>query len=169
MPRYCTLIFFCFFASSAVHAQNDEPFPSPTPNEIYAEKSIERHDFDEKKWKALKGGIDYSGPKKKAKEKPEEKKKEAADIPSEGYGLGPVFKILAIVIAVGLLVLLIVKMAGGENLFGPKNTKLKPTVSSAEIEKIEENLHEAELQDPIRRAIAAGALVAHDRDQPVRR
>jgi hypothetical protein len=33
---------------------------------------------------------------------------------------------------------------------------LKPSVSQAEIDEIEENLHKAELLDPIQRAIAAG-------------
>ncbi len=154
MPRYFTLVFCFLFALPALPAQDELP-PSASPDEAYFEKKVERHDFDEKKWESLKEGIDYGSPKKKDKKKPDKKQKEAPEMPSEGLGLGPVFKILAIVVAVGLLVLLIVKMAGGENLFGPKNTKLKPSVSSAEIEKIEENLHEAELSDPIRRAIAA--------------
>lgn len=78
------------------------------------------------------------------------------DLPSSGIkGLGPILKILAIILLVGALVLLIVKMAGGENLFGPRNSKIKPAVSQAEIDQIEENLHEAELDDPIQRAIAA--------------
>ena len=87
----------------------------------------------------------------------EKQPKKEVEKPDSGIkGLGGVFKILGIVILVGLLVLLIVKMAGGENLFGPKNSKIQPSVSQSEIDKIEENLHEAELSDPIQRAIAAG-------------
>ena len=131
--------------------------PPPSPNEMYAEKSIERHDFDEKKWEALKDGIDYSIPKDKKEKKKEKKKQEKVEPPTQGLtGFGPILKILGIVVLVGILVLLIVKMAGGENLFGPKNSKLKPAVSQAELDKIEDNLHEAELKDPIQRAIAAG-------------
>ena len=127
----------------------------PSPDETYAGQQIQRHDFDEKKWASLKEGIDYSGPKKK--EKAKKKPKKEVETPDSGIkGLGGVFKILGIVILVGLLVLLIVKMAGGENLFGPKNSKIQPSVSQSEIDKIEENLHEAELSDPIQRAIAAG-------------
>lgn len=130
--------------------------PLPSPSETYTGESIQRHDFDTKKWESLKAGIDYAGPKSKKKKQKEEK--EQKQLPeTDGFtGFGPMFKLLAIVVGIGLLVLLIVKLAGGENLFGPKNSKLKPAVSAAELEKIEENLHEAELQDPIHRAIVAG-------------
>ncbi|MBK9014269.1 MAG: DUF4129 domain-containing protein [Saprospiraceae bacterium] len=158
MPRYFILIFICMFASSLAEAQSDEPLPPQTPNEAYSGKRIERHDFDEEKWEALKDGIDYSIPKEKKKRR-RQKGKEAKEVelPSQGLtGFGPILKIVGIVVLLGLLVLLIVKMASGENLFGPKNSKLRPAVSQAELDKIEENLHEAELKDPIQRAIAAG-------------
>ena len=135
----------------------DEPMLSSPPSETYAGQKIERHDFDEKKWASLKEGIDYSGPKKKPKKATEKKAEKEVEKPNSGIkGLGGFFKILGIIVLVGLLVLLIVKMAGGENLFGPKNSKIKPSISQAEIDNIEENLHEAELTDPIQRAIAAG-------------
>ncbi|MCF8246319.1 MAG: DUF4129 domain-containing protein [Saprospiraceae bacterium] len=155
MPRYFSLFLFLFLALSTLRAQ-DEPLPSPSPNETYAGQQIQRHDFDEKKWASLKEGIDYSGPKKPAKKASKKKVEKEMDLPSSGIkGLGPILKILAIILLVGALVLLIVKMAGGENLFGPRNSKIKPAVSQAEIDQIEENLHEAELDDPIQRAIAA--------------
>lgn len=159
MPRYFFLFLFFLFALSTLIAQ-EEPSPQASPNEIYPGNNIQRRDFDEKKWASLKEGIDYSGSKKKKKPAEKKSKKKAeneVELPNSGIqGLGGVFKILGIILLVGLLVLLIVKMAGGENLFGPKNSKIKPAVSQAEMDKIEENLHEAELTDPIQRAIAAG-------------
>lgn len=159
MPRYFFLFLCLPFALSTLIAQ-EEPSPQASPNEIYPGNNIQRRDFDEKKWASLKEGIDYSGSKKKKKPAEKKSKKKAeneVELPNSGIqGLGGVFKIFGIILLVGLLVLLIVKMAGGENLFGPKNSKIKPAVSQAEMDKIEENLHEAELTDPIQRAIAAG-------------
>jgi Domain of unknown function (DUF4129) len=157
MPQFLFFILL-FWLSALSHAlaQDAEPLPPPSPSETYTEESIERHDFDAKKWEALKKGIDYSGPKKKKKQSEKEKKQKKLPEKDAFTGFGPMFKWMAIIVGIGLLVLLIVKLAGGENLFGPKNSKLKPAVSAAELEKIEENLHEAELKDPIRRAIAAG-------------
>lgn len=182
MPRILTFFFCLFFPLSALMAQGEGEAvpPSESPGQIYSSSQIERHDFDEKKWQSLKEGIDYQGVEKKSKtkntqrngkgkglgkgngrgdgdEEMEDSEEEDVRVPSAGInGLGSVFKILGIVVLVGLLVLLIVKMAGGGDLFGPKNSKLKPAVSQAELDKIEENLHEAELLDPIQRAIAAG-------------
>ncbi len=157
MPRFFIVLLSILFTLAVLHAQEGEQLPPPTADEVYAKKSIERHDFDEKKWTVLKEGIDYSISKEKKRKEKAKKEQKEVELPSEGLtGLGPVLKIIGIVVLVGLLVLLIVKMAGGESLFGPKNSKLKPAVSQAELDEIEENLHEAELQDPIQRAIAGG-------------
>lgn len=173
MPRYFPLLILFLLALSNLRAQ-DEPLPPPLPSETYAGQPIQRHDFDEQKWESLKKGIDYSGTDRKKKQQKakggakgkgggkdaqyeSEEDNDEVEMPSSGIeGLGQVFKILGIIILVGLLVLLIVKMANGGPLFGPKNSKIKPSVSQTEIDKIEENLHEAELTDPIQRAIAAG-------------
>lgn len=174
MPRIFSFIFCLFFSLSVLTAQDEEGAVPTTesPSQSYAGSQIERHDFDEKKWSSLKEGIDYQGVEKKKKAKddenmkgsglgkkqpPKEEEEEEVDVPNFNIkGLGGIFKILGIIVLIGLLVLLIVKMSGGGNLFGPKNSKLKPAVSQAELDKIEENLHEAELLDPIQRAIAAG-------------
>lgn len=154
MPRFFIILFFALFLLSQVTAQEEEeyvPNYAPTPTDLYEEKQLERHDFDQKKWESLKKGIDYTTSKPK---KPE-KEKTAKD-PASKEDLWTFLKVLAIVIAVGLLVVLIVNMAGGESLFSPKNRKIKPAVTVSELAKIEENLHEAELIDPIQRAVASG-------------
>ena len=150
VPRSALLALLCLLAQNGARAQADKP---PLPSEAYSSEAVVRHDFDQKKWEALKEGIDYAG-KKKDKNKPEEKEAPAPE-PKPMTGLAPAFKYSSIAVAIGILVYLFVKLSGGKDLFGPKNSKLRPAVSAAEIEKIEENLHEAELADPIRRAIAA--------------
>ncbi len=138
----------CFVAN----AQDAEPVVLPT--DAYSSNQIERHDFDTKKWEELKAGIDYFGDKQKKKTK---KKEEPEAAPAkDDADFAKIFKIVSVVAAIGLLVFLFLKLADGKDLFGPRNSKLKPAVSDAELEKIEENLHEAELDDPIRRAVAAG-------------
>ncbi|MCC6727167.1 MAG: DUF4129 domain-containing protein [Saprospiraceae bacterium] len=155
MPRFLFHIIFSLLALSTAIAQEAEPVPPPPlPSTSYEEENIQRHDFDTKKWESLKKGIDYSGPKKKKKEGKKQEKKAPERKGLDGFG--PAAKVLAIVLAIAFLVFLIVKLGVGQDMFGPKNSKLKPAVSEAELEKIEENLHEAELDDPIRRAIAAG-------------
>lgn len=176
MPRIFTLIFFLFFSLSALSAQDEGESVQPleSPSKIYSSSQVERHDFDEKKWESLKEGIDYEGEKKKSKAKnasrngkgqgvgkgngdEDMEEEEDVEFPSAGIeGLGKIFKIVGIAVLIGLLVLLIVRMSKDGNPFGPKNTKLKPSVSQAEMDEIEKNLHEAELLDPIQRAIAGG-------------
>lgn len=134
------LFFISFFVATAQDAQ---------PQEDYFQSSIERHDFDKKKWEMLKEGLDYSKPSKQ----PE---KEEENSGSGIRGLGPVFKFLLFFLAIVLLVLLIVHLAGGRELFRPRDRKLKSSVSGIDLEKIEENLQDAELEDPIRQAVAGG-------------
>ncbi|MBI5916115.1 MAG: DUF4129 domain-containing protein [Bacteroidetes bacterium] len=161
MPRLFPLLFFFTLLLFTAKAQEDtlaqedvyeqaDTFSQATniAQDAYLEQTVQPHGFDQKKWKSLKEGMDYSNSGKKK----ERKKRSGPTI----TGMGPFFKYVAVFLAIALLVFLIVKMAGGENLFVPKNRKLKPSVSDIELENIEENLHEAELNDPIRRAAAAG-------------
>jgi hypothetical protein len=124
---------------------------STTPQEDYLNESVSRHDFDQQKWKSLTDGIDYS-----QKEKPKEQQQAPAARKETTEGMGTFLKFLIIAAGVGLLVFLFLKMATGDDLFRPRNKKLKPAAAEINLEKIEENLHEAELNDPIRKAVAAG-------------
>lgn len=145
MPRFLLLLFFLAFSFSTATAQY------ASPQDDYLRQSVQRKDFDQKKWKSLKEGIDYSNKNKKEKKK--EKKVEA---PTGGFGLGQFAKFLIIAVGIGLLVLIIVKMASGNDLFLRRNRKLKSAVADINLEQIEENLEESELEDPIRQAAAAG-------------
>lgn len=133
-----------FFSLSAALAQY------ASPQDDYLQQPVQQKDFDQKKWESLKEGLDYSGT-------PEQKKKKKAEDPSaSGSGSGQVAKFLIIAAGIGLLVFLFIKMASGNDLFARRNRKLKPAVADINLEAIEENLEEAELEDPIRQAAAAG-------------
>ncbi|MCB0518563.1 MAG: DUF4129 domain-containing protein [Lewinellaceae bacterium] len=120
-----------------------------SPQENYLQQPIKTHPFDTAKWKTLSAGLDYSEDKKQPQQvRPVD--------PDKAASFATFMKFLLIGLGIALLIYLIVKMATGEKLFAPKNKKIKPLAGDINLEQIEENLHEAELEDPIRRAAAAG-------------
>jgi len=144
MPRFFILIFLLGFSLSAAAQEYAQP------QYEYLEEPVQRKGFDQKKWKSLKEGMDYSSQKK------QEKQEKQVQAPSGGFGLGKVAKFLIIATGIGLLVFLILKMATGDDIFARRNRKLKPATADINLEEIEENLEEAELEDPIRQAAGAG-------------
>jgi hypothetical protein len=177
MPRILILFFPILFSLSAMQAQDDAAVPAethtedvyeeeayeeeedtPSPDMAYTESKVERRSFDEGRWSTLKKGMHY-GPEKPAPKEKKKKDRKAPDLDlhdNSSTEFGPLVKTLFFVLIGGLLILIMVMMADGKRFFGPKDSKLKPAVSAAELEKIEENLQEAELDDPIRRAAKAG-------------
>ncbi len=144
MPR----ILFIFFillqmtVGKGVSAQSSQ--------EKYLQENIEVHSFDEKKYKELTRGIDYT--EKDVVEKKETRKEEQ---PQRFEGIGAFLKFFFIVLGIGLALFFLVKALSSENLFSPRDKKIKP-VTQTDLEKIEEDLEKAELNNPIQRAIAAG-------------
>lgn len=129
-----------------------------SPQDEYFRESIETREFDEEKWKTLREDIDYTVEKREEKEK-EQEQQTGSDFdpgPAETVsGIGTFLQYFIIIAGIILLIVLLVMVLSKEGLFSPKNKKLDP-VSAMELEMIEENLEEAELNDPIRRAIAGG-------------
>jgi hypothetical protein len=137
--RSIILLFFAWFATAAC---------GQTPQENYLSSELKRRNFDPEKWQELKEGIDYS------KEKtPEEKAPEEKATPQDVF---LIIKYLAIAITLGLLVWLLLRLATGDALFRPKNSKIKPEASTIRLAAIEENLLESDLDDPLRQAVQSG-------------
>lgn len=149
MPRFF-FIFFIFalsFSTGMVRAQSVQ--------DEYLEEKIEIREFDKERWKSLSEDIDYSGETRE--EEPEEDQERSSSGGSSGSinqvsGIAEIFKYTIIGAAIFLVIFLLVKLLERE---GPRNKKIDP-VSEMEIEEIEENLETADLNDPIRRAIASG-------------
>jgi hypothetical protein len=120
-----------------------------SPQDSYLLQPIQTHAFDSAKWNSLTQGLDYS-------EDPIKPKKEQAADPEAARAFATFMKFLLIGIGLAVLIFIIVKMANGEPIFSPKNNKIKPLAGDINLEKIEENLHEAELEGHIRQAAAAG-------------
>lgn len=142
--RAAGLCLLLFSIISGAYGQN--------PQETYLREPVEHRTFDHQQWKALTKNIDYSKDKLEKLKEPEAQKHISPEFAT-------FFKYLAIVCGVALLVWLFVNMAKGEPLSGPRNRKLNPATSGIDLEAIEENLPEAELQDPIRQAVLAGDYV----------
>ena len=147
--RFFPIAFLLFFSHMAT---------AQTVQENYMEEKIEIHEFDKEQWKKLSEDIDYSDEiKEKEKGEDDEAKKNEEDssISNDGpqmAGFFEIFKYIIIGGAIVLVVFLLVKLLGRD---GPKNRKINP-VSEMEMEEIENDLENAELTDPIQRAIASG-------------
>ena len=128
------------------------------PQEEYLNENIETHQYDRDQWEALVEGVDFSEVQKKKKKRKKKKRNlEDRDTPAFDSGSGGISQILMIVfivIGIAVLVFLLLKVAGNENLFGPRDKKIKQ--QGVNLQKIEDNLPEAELADPISQAIADG-------------
>jgi hypothetical protein len=124
--------------------------PAQTPQDEYLSGTVEQRHFNRQKWASLKGGIDYSDGVKQNKT-PKVREKES------GNGqLAVFFKYFVVVLGIALLIFLFVKMATGDDLLSPRNRKLTPSVRQADLTHLEDNLPEAELENPLRQAVEAG-------------
>lgn len=140
---------------------------SQVPGEVYQEGGIQQRDFDKKEWQNVIEGLDYSGDK--------EKEKKAESDPAQGrerhynsnrdrpnfdltFGTDfASFLLKALIVLFGLTIcfLLIRTLIDNKSTLGFKRKKKpKDTIaSSIDIKKIEENIHETDLERVIRQAL----------------
>ncbi|MCR9286572.1 MAG: hypothetical protein NXI23_04190 [Bacteroidetes bacterium] len=124
---------------------------SNNPREDYLKKDLQTRTFDKSEWQDLTKDLDFSDSREIRKPEKEEPKKRQKSVENTGF-----FKFLAILIAIALAVLVILHLMGTENLFAPKNKKIKTTSTEINIEDIEDNIHETELEGFIYQAIQNG-------------
>jgi len=134
--------------------------------EIYEAERIQQNNFDESKWSSTIEGIDYSGDvKKKKKEKQQEegtsgnsyrtRPEESSSRFFNTDGAMLVLKIFCIIIGAILLAFLLKGLLGLSS--APRNRKIKDSISSSiDIKKIEENIHESDLDHFIKEALKEG-------------
>ncbi len=119
------------------------------------ESVVQPREFQEAQWQRAKEGIDYSADvlKTRKKKKNDEKKgKGSKQSPAifEGGNAASIMKVLIIALAAVALIFLIISLL---NLRNPRNKKIKAPLSATKLAEIEENIHEADLEDYIRQAI----------------
>jgi len=133
------------------------------PRQEYFDSKINERKFDEKKWEELVKDFDYS-------EKLFEDYDEAFDTtqtnpntnnvsPSDGTSgsysafWAGFFQILFIVVVVLAIVAVLINMLGAGNIFAPRSRKFSTNSNNFSIEKIEDNIHETDLERYIREAV----------------
>ena len=104
---------------------------SNNPREDYLKKDLQTRTFDKSEWQDLTKDLDFSDSREIRKPEKEEPKKRQKSVENTVF-----FKFLAILIAIALAVLVILHLMGTENLFAPKNKKIKTTSTEINIEDI---------------------------------
>ncbi len=140
------LFFFFLLLSGAISAaaQNEALQRS------YLDTPIKERSFNRRKWESLKKGMDYTQPKS------DKKREYERDLIERGKAIGSIVKYIIFVLAVALIVLLIVQVIRNRQLFGRRNRAIESSVSGIDLEKIEDDLQNADLETPIRQAVTAG-------------
>lgn len=121
--------------------------------ESYLQVEVEPHEFSKTDWERAKKGIDYSADREKERKKEEKnKEKEKGNNNSffQGGNASGIMKFIIIIIGAAVLLLLIRSLLGLNN---PKNKKIGKKVIAIDLQRIEENIHEANLDDFIQQAI----------------
>lgn len=127
-----------------------------TPTDRYLKSDIEQHQLDRSRWSDLTEGLDYTEKRRPPQRAPEPRETEAPrqnpSIFGEGAGAA-IARFLLITLGAIAIALLVKSILG----YGrPKNKNIKKTADVIDIQKIEEKIHEADLNDYIAQAIAAG-------------
>lgn len=134
-----------------------------TPEEVYKKQTIQERPFNEVEWKSIIDGIDYSGkpPKKKeeAKRQQEGQQEGRRRYPSrrstwEAGGIGAMFmRLLLIILLVALVAVLVRHLLGLEGVSRKKKAVTSGGAVQIDLERIEENIHETDLEQFIRQAL----------------
>ncbi len=152
------LPFLVLFAFVYANGQSDNP------RQEYLNSSINERKFDERKWEEITKDFDYS---EKVVEDYDEEFDSLQTNPnankdsSQSSGNGGfssafwanVFQIVLITIVAGVIVVLLINMIGGGNLFAPRSRRISRSSTNFSIEKIENNIHETDLDRYIRKAV----------------
>jgi hypothetical protein len=123
--------------------------------ESYESASIKEHDFNKANWEKAVQGLNYSKKKIEEEEKPQEEQPVENDFDWDGSifngDWSNFFKIFFFVIVIGLLAFIIIRLMG--NTMFLSNQKVNKTGLNYSIEKVEEDIHKADLEDFAQQAL----------------
>lgn len=126
----------------------------PTLAWAQAGDDVQRRDFNSAEWQRATQGIDYSEDAVKERRPKQQQQQGNRNNEQRPFNFGgnasPVLKVLIIILVVIALFILVRSLLGLNN---PKNKAIKPVLSVEELEQLEENLHQADLADFIKRAL----------------
>ena len=160
MPLKLLTTIFLFCGTIIVYAQSN------TPEQLYLDRRLEQHNFEEPIWKEKKQGLDYSpnGKLRKAKERNADQHngsqgtQEAArsrrrnNFSIDSPLLSNILKFILLLTAVVVITILLKHLLGFNGI--PRNKKIDHhKLDEIALEKIEDNLHESDIMSFIRQAI----------------
>lgn len=117
---------------------------------LLEKEEVQQRDFDKKQWEDITKKMHFeTQQEKKIKDR---QKKPGALPPSFEFGGNAAFS-MKILIGILLAVLLFFIIRSLLGLNNPRNKKINAVLSIEELEQLEENLHQADLEDFIQRAI----------------
>lgn len=129
------------------------------PKDDYLNSKITKRSFDKKNWEKTVSGIDYSNGKEKERARDKSNNQELGESNepielSDDLKISPFWstfiKFIFISILAIMLALLIYQILKGENIF--KRSKKITTTTTFDLEKVEENIHESDLDRFIQQA-----------------
>ena len=143
-------------------------FGQTLPREEYFNSEVKPRQFDQEKWKSVTQDLDYTeAAKSRGDDRADQEKSNRSNTNHSGsnqfsnniysgtaspFWIG-FFKVLAVLIAVGVLAILLVHLLGGGGLFAPRSKKIPISTENISIEDIEANIHESDLDRHIRESI----------------
>lgn len=154
LVKYMMVILGCCLASTPYTWGQDV---GETPEDRYLQSQIEEKRFDRERWSKLIQGIDFSEKTgRQVQPEPNSSNRDLPDItPNWRAGTGTaIARFLLIVLGAVVIALLVRAMLGYSQV---KDKKITPrTQDGINIKKIEENIHQADLDDYIDQAKAEG-------------
>lgn len=152
IKKIVTILFLSLLGISSGRGQE-----AITPTEQYLESNIEQHQLDRNRWADLTEGVDYTEKQRRqkpAREAPNERtSSQRPSIFGEGTGAA-IARFLLITLGAIAIALLVRSILGYGKARDKKITR--KTEEGIDIQKIEENIHEADLDDYIEQAKANG-------------
>lgn len=147
--------------------------------DFYYENPVDKQTFDDEKWEAAIGEIDYTPPAIKKKQEEEaaanNNQNTATTTPNRrnrrarrnqgnwdldiGQGIwSGFFKLILIILGIGLIAMLIFRLAGGSfEIAAPeKNINPRGIATSVDIKRVEQNLHKSDMEILIDKSLAEG-------------
>jgi len=136
------------------------------PRDDYFNNEIEQRTFDTKNWETIIKDINYTHSEELRNEDTTDPAQSGRGNTNSGnnsstsrnFGSASpfwvmFFKVLAVIIAVGVVGILLYHLIGGGPLFAPSNKKIPQSDEPISLEEIEANIHESDLDRHIREAI----------------
>ncbi len=137
------------------------------PRDEYFNSDVKPREFNQQEWKNITEGLDYThaledrdGDRTDIKKQNQSNTNHSGSNQTSRRHSGSTspfwvgfFKILALVIAVGVIAIVLVHLLGGGGILAPRSRKIPVANENISIEEIEANIHESDLDRHIRQSI----------------